>query len=116
MRELVGRELAGQHRACGVELFDGGGIAGRDSLDADLGMAGGANAGRCIDVLKPERDAVQRTAVVPGHNLLLGLTRLLQCLFRRDQQVGVELRIERLDPRKQRLSDSASHRASGTSR
>ena len=103
MREFMGRELAQQHRAGLVKLGDGGRVFGRDEVLADFRVAGGADAGGRIDVLQPERYAVQRAAIVAGHDLALGRSRLLAGLFRRRQQKGVELRVERLDAREQRI-------------
>jgi hypothetical protein len=46
---------------------------------------------------------VQRAAVIARHDLALGNTRLLPRLFRRQQQKGIDLRVERLDAREQRV-------------
>jgi hypothetical protein len=46
---------------------------------------------------------VQRAAIAPGHDFAFRRAGLLARLFRREQQKGVELRVERLDARKQRI-------------
>ena len=97
MREFVGRELAEEHSAGLVKLYDGGRVFGRNQVLADFRVAGRANAGGCINVLQPERYAVQRAAIVAGHDLALGRFRLLARLLRREQKKGIELRVEGLD-------------------
>src|ERR1041385_7885449 len=104
MRELVGRELAEQYRTGLIELCDGGRILPRDEVLADHRVARRAGPGGRIDILQPERYAVQRAAIAPGHDLALGRFGLLARLFRRRQQKRIELRVERLDARKHRIS------------
>ena len=58
MREFVGRELAEEHSAGLVKLYDGGRVFGRNQVLADFRVAGRANAGGRINVLQPERYAV----------------------------------------------------------
>ena len=103
MRELMGRELAQQYPAGPVKLRDGGRIFGRDEVFADFGVAGGADSGGRVDVLQPECYAVKRPAVLAGHDLALRRFGLPARLFWRRQQKGVELRVERLDARQQRI-------------
>ena len=102
MREFMGRELAGQDRAGVVELAHRRRVGGGDGIDAGLGVAGGADAGGRIDVLKPERDAVHRPAIAAGHDLALGGAGLVERALEGRQQIGVELRIERFGPADQR--------------
>ena len=103
MREFMGRELAEQHPAGLVEPRDGRRVLGRDIIRADPRVAGRADAGGAVDVLQPERNAVQRPAIIAGHDLALGGPRLLPRPLGGRQQKGVELRVERFDARDQRV-------------
>ena len=103
MREFVGRQFAEQDRAGLVKPRDRGRVLGRDIIGADPRVAGGADAGGAIDVLQPERYPVQRPAIAARHDLALGDARLLERLLRGRQQECIELRIQRLDTRNQRL-------------
>ena len=98
MRELVRRELAQQYPAALVQLGNGRGVFQRHRFGADAGLAGGANARGGEDVLQRERNAVQLAAIVAGRDLRLRCPRLLQRALRRDQEVGVQLRIQRARP------------------
>jgi hypothetical protein len=64
-----------------------------------------ADAGGAVNILEAERNAVQRPAVVPGHDFPLGDARLFPRLLRRRQQKRVEQPIEPLDAREQRFSE-----------
>ena len=64
----------------------------------------GRGYARCIvDVLQPERDAVQRSAIVSRHDLGLGPPRCLARLSARQRHEGIELRVEGFDPFEERL-------------
>ena len=103
MRELVGRQLAEQDPAGLIQPGDRRRVFGRDVIRADPRVAGRADPGGAIDVLQPERNAVQRAPIIARHDLALGSPRLLPRPFRRRQQKRVDLRVERLDSRQERV-------------
>lgn len=51
-----------------IKRCDGGRVFGGDQVLADFRMAGGADPGGRIDILQPERNAVQRAAMVARHD------------------------------------------------
>ena len=102
MRELMCRELAGQDGSRLVELAHGRRVGGGDRVEADPRMAGRADPGGRIDVLQRERDTVQRAAIAARHDFALGLASLVDCPVGGQQQVCVELRVERLGAPDQR--------------
>src|SRR5436190_21421220 len=69
--EFMGRELAQLHTAGLVELRDGRRVFGRHQVLADFRVAGRADDSSRINVLQPERDAVQRAAIVTRNYLAL---------------------------------------------
>ena len=97
MGEFMRRQLAQQHRAgfikpghgCSVEFWHVG--------LASAGMPGRADAGGAVDVLQRDRNAMQWAAVAAGHDFRLRRPGLLQRQFGGHQQIGVQLRIDRLD-------------------
>jgi hypothetical protein len=103
MRVLMRRKLAEQHAARGVELPHRGRILGRDEIGGDAGMAGGGDAGGAIDVLQPEGDARQRPRRGAGHDRRFRLPGLGPRQFHGRADIGVELRVEGLDPRQEGL-------------
>jgi hypothetical protein len=103
MREFVRRQFAQQHHAGLVQLCDGGRVFRRDEIFADFRMAGRADPGRRIDVFQPDRYSMQLAAIPARHDVALRRPRLFAGLFRRRQKKRVELRVERLDARNQRV-------------
>ena len=90
-------KLAEQDRTGLMQLRDGGGVEVRDVVGAGARMAGRADASGAVDVLQGERDAVHRAAIVARHDLGFRGARLIQRLLRCDQQICIELRIDRGD-------------------
>ena len=103
MRELVGCQLADEDPAGLIQPGDRCRVLGRNIIGANPRVAGGADAGGAIDVLQPERDTVQRAAIIARHDLALGGARLRPRLVGRRQQKSVDLRVERLDSRQERV-------------
>ena len=95
MGELVRGELAEEDATRVIQPRDGGRVVAGNGIGADAGLAGGADAGGGEDVLQRERNAVQRAAVAAGRDLRLGRLRLADGVVGGDQEVGVQLRIER---------------------
>src|SRR6516165_10385155 len=103
MRKLMGRELAKQYPAGLVKFRDGGRIFGWDEVFADFGVAGRTDPGGRINVLQPECYAVQRPAVLAGHDLAL-------------RRFGLPARLSGVGSRKAlSCGSSASMRASSAS-
>ena len=71
-REFMGGELADHDRAGIGQTPDRCRILLRHMVDQDLRMAGRRHALGLVDVLEADRDAVQRAAVIAGHDLGLG--------------------------------------------
>ena len=92
-RQRAEAELGDHHRAGLVQAMDHGGILVGHAVAERLGAPGGAHAGGVQQVLAAPGHAVQRSAVLAGGNLAVGLPCLFQCLFlhQRDhaQQLGV---------------------------
>ena len=103
MGEFMGRELAHENPTGGDQPRRGGGIRIRNTVFRRPGMPGGPNTRGIVNVLEPERNAMQRTQIPAGGNLLLRLAGCRQCLFRRYCQERVKLRVERFDPGQKRL-------------
>src|SRR6516225_9034768 len=68
-------------------------------------MPGGRNAFGFIDVLQPDRDAVQLAAQTPGDNLGLGRASRRERLVSEDTDERVELTVELLDARQAALHE-----------
>src|SRR5271166_3478416 len=102
MREFMGRELAGQYSSRIVELAYRRRVSGGDRVEADPRMAGRAGPRGRIDVLQPERNAVHWPAVTARGDFLLGSAGLVEGPVCGQQQICIELRVERLGPPDQR--------------
>jgi hypothetical protein len=99
VRELVRRELARQHGPGGLQAGNGGRVLVGDAVDAGARMARRQDAGRVVDILDGERNAVQRPAQVAVHDLGLGGAGSRHGDLRRARDEGIELRLERLGAR-----------------
>ncbi len=75
-RQRAHAQLGDQHRARLVQTLDHGGIVGRHAISVRLSAVGGGYAGRVEQILTAPRDAVQRSTIVTGGDLLVGLFRL----------------------------------------
>jgi hypothetical protein len=103
VRELVRRELARQHSPGGFQAGDGGRVLVGDPVDAGARMARRQDAGRVVDILDGERNAVQRPAQIALHDLGLGRSGSRHGDVRRARYEGIQLRLERLGAREQAL-------------
>jgi hypothetical protein len=66
-------------------------------VDHDLGMPGGRHTLGLVDVLQADRDAVQRSAPTPGHDLRLGRSCRGKSGLAEHPDKAVELAVEPLD-------------------
>ena len=103
MGEFMGRQFAHQHRARRVQARRGRRVFIRHPVGARLGMSGRADAFGVVDVLQAERNAVHRAAIAPGGDFRLRRFGGRQCVIARHQQKRIQLRVQRLDPPKQRF-------------
>ena len=71
-------ELAEQHCSRLLQLPNDFGIFGRNALAILIAGCGGAHSGGVEQVFKPERDAVQRAALVSRGDFSFGLSSLVQ--------------------------------------
>ncbi len=69
VRELMRRELAYQNGAGGLQAGDRRRVLVRDPVDAGARMTGRQDAGRVVDVLDGEWNAVQWPAQIAAHDL-----------------------------------------------
>ena len=97
-RELVQVGLADEHRAGLPQMGDGRRVALGDVALAHARRRGGRRAADVEQILDRDRHAVQRSAVVAGGELAVGVARLLPRLVGHDQDEGVQPRVVRLDP------------------
>ena len=70
--ELVQVRLADDHRARLAQLADDGGVFVRHVVGHDLGAGRCPDALRRAEVLDADRHAVQRPAIVPRRDLIVG--------------------------------------------
>src|SRR5262249_6346033 len=103
VRELVRGKLADEYGSGLVKPRDRSGIDGGNVVDADLRMPGSEDAGRVVEVLQAERDAVHWAAVAAARDFRLGGARLAERQLGRHGDEGVDARIERFDATEQRL-------------
>ena len=101
--ELVQVGLAEQHRAGALEALDRGGVEVRDPVGKERRAVGGGDPSGGVEVLDRDRDAVQRPAMVARHDRRLGRARRLARAVRGHPDVGVEARLEPLDPAQHHL-------------
>ena len=101
--ELVGRELPQDDRAGLAQLRDHRRIGRGDVVHQDLGMARGRQAGDIDDVLDADRHAVQRPSHTARGDLGLGRACGVHRGIGIQPDEGVQLRIEPLDARQQRV-------------
>src|SRR5262245_66598077 len=87
--EFVRCELAEQHRTGGLELRLDGAILRGHMVDQQFGVAGGADAGRGIDVLEGVGNAVHRPSVDAPFELALGAIGIRQASLPGDEDEGV---------------------------
>ena len=103
-RQRAEAQLRDEHRAGLGEPAHDRGVRGRHAVAERLGAVGRGDAGRVEQVLHAVRDAVQRTAVLPGRDLGVGLLRLRQREVRRQRDDAAQLRIERVDALRDRCA------------
>jgi hypothetical protein len=86
-----------QYRTRTLKAADDISILGGDAIFEYSAGGGGANAGSVNQILKPDRDSVQRTTPSPLQNFRFGLARLSQGEIGGDSDEGVERRIQFFD-------------------
>jgi hypothetical protein len=97
------RELADQHGTGGAQARNHGRVRRRAMVPPQFRMAGGGKPGDVDDVLDRIGNAVQRPAPRSARDFGLRRLRFGQRALRRDQQEGVDRRIDVVDPLEQRL-------------
>ena len=97
MRELMRRELAGDHGACGLEAAHRLGIAVGHTAQAGLRAPGGQYAFGVVDVLQCDGHPVQWTPAVPGHDLGVSLSRRREGTLGHERHMGIESCVEGCD-------------------
>ena len=75
------QKLGGKYGAPGAQAFPGSRVLVRDARLVGLRTESGQNALGVEQVFQPERNAVQRSAIMPRADLLIRGRRLLQCQF-----------------------------------
>ncbi len=95
--ELVRRELAQQHAAGLAQPRGGDAVLLRHDVQTQLGMAGRADAGRVVDVLQRVGDAVERPAVAPRFQFIVGAASIFQGAILGHQNEGVQCAVARGD-------------------
>ncbi len=94
--ERAEREFGDENRARGMQALRDGGVFGGNAIAERFGPIGGANASGVEQVFCTPWDAVERTTVVSGGNLLVGLAGLREREFAGESDDAVELGIEAL--------------------
>ncbi len=105
-RELVQVGLADEHRAGLAQVGDRRRIAFGDVAVAHARRRGRRHAADVEQVLDRDRHAVQRTAVVAGGQLLIGLARLPQRLVGHHEDERVQPRVVGLDAAQASFGDA----------
>ena len=95
--ELGEGQLAQQHRPGVVQAGDALRVGGRDVVLQNARVGCGADAGRIVEVLDGDGDAVQGTPAGPGGEFRLRPPRLAQGHVRGDRDVGVQGAVQALD-------------------
>jgi len=96
-RKFPGRQFAQQDRASLPEQPGGGRVLGRNPSEARFRAAFGRDAGRVVDVLEPDRDAVQRAAIPAGQDLGLGSACRRERLVVQHPDIGVKRPVQSFD-------------------
>ena len=86
-----------QYRTRTLKAADDISILGGDAIFEYSAGGGGANAGSVNQILKPDRDSVQRTTPSPLQNFRFGLARLSQREIGGNPDERVEFRIQFFD-------------------
>src|SRR5262245_49872039 len=94
-RKFVRCEFAEQHRATGLEFRLDDGVLRGDVVDQQLRMAGGADAGRGVDVLEGVGNAVHCSLVDASLELAVGAIGVRESSLPGDEDEGVQQGIER---------------------
>jgi hypothetical protein len=103
--ELVGGELAEEHGSGLRQPGGDGRVPLRHMVFEDARMRGRADALGRVDVLEPDRDAVERPFAPAGGDLGLGLPRVLAGAIRGDEEEARKLSVEGLDAAKAELGE-----------
>ena len=103
MRELMRRELAGDHGARGPEAAHCLGIPVGNTAQAGLRAPGGQHAFGIVDVLQRDGHPVQRTPAASGRDLGVRLSRRREGALGHERHVGIEPCVEGRDTCERRL-------------
>ena len=95
--ELVRRELAQQYAAGLAQSRGGDTVLLRHDIQTQLRMAGRADAGGVVNVLQRVGDAVERPAIAPRLQFLIGAARIVQGAIFGDQHEGMQRSVARGD-------------------
>jgi hypothetical protein len=102
-RELGEVGLADDHRAGIGEAGDAGRVGGDDAIIEHARRAGRGGAAQIAEILRRDRNPVQRSAPAAGGDLRLGGARRGERRLRQHGEIGVEGGIEPFDARQHRL-------------
>jgi hypothetical protein len=102
-RELGEVGLADDHRAGIDESGDTGRVGGGNAIVEHARRAGRGGAAQIAEILRRDRNPVQRSAPAAGDDLGLGGTRRGECRFGQHGEIGVQGGIEPLDACQHRL-------------
>ena len=103
--EFVGGELAENDGAAGFQAAHGLGVDRRHVVGAQVRMAGRQNALGLVDVLQPDRNAMQRAAIEALAHLHVGLPGCACAPIGREGDVARDLVIDGCDAREESLGE-----------
>src|SRR5262245_56266174 len=90
VRKFMRGELAHEDRAGLIELASRSRVRVGDAIEAHFRMPRGADPLGVVDVFQGEGHTVHWSAVRAGHDLVLGMLRLLTCEVERRGDTGVQ--------------------------
>ena len=101
--ELVHVQLADEHRSRRLQPADDRRVLRGHAARQHLAAGGGPDTLGVKEVLQTQGNAVERTEIAVGHDRGLGIPGLAQRLVGGHGDVGVHARVQRIDPRQDRL-------------
>ena len=101
----MGGELAQQHPTTCREFLGDDAVSDRHVIDAQLGMAGRADAGGVVDILQRVRHTVQRAAIDAGRAFSVCPGRIGAGTIGSDGDEGVDFQVGGRDAGQGRLGE-----------
>src|SRR5260370_14344889 len=102
----MGRELADDNGAGVGQTAHRGRVLLRHVVDHDLRVSGRRHTLGLVDILQANRNAVQRSAPMPGHDLGLGRAGRVERRLAEHADKAVELAVEPLDAGEAALTET----------